>query len=80
MRKKSGMLSGFHPKEADPHTYNIQYFRKEFSLADKPEKFIIHVSADNRYKLYVNGEIVSVGPARSEIYHWQFETVDIAPF
>ena len=67
-------------KEADPHTYAVQYFRKEFSLAAKPGNFIIHVSADNRYKLFVNGELVSLGPARSEIYHWQFETVDIAPF
>jgi alpha-L-rhamnosidase len=67
-------------KEADPHTYAVLYFRKEFSLAAKPGSFIIHVSADNRYKLFVNGELVSLGPARSEIYNWQFETVDIAPF
>ncbi len=66
--------------DAEPHSYAIQYFRKEFNLTDKPLHFIIHVSADNRYKLYVNGSLVSLGPARSEIYHWQYETVDIAPF
>ena len=66
--------------EVTPHEYAVQYFRKEISLSVKPESFIIHVSADNRYKLYVNGSLVSLGPARSEIYHWQYETVDIAPF
>ena len=53
---------------------------KDFTLTEKPAKFIIHVSADNRYKLYVNGKIASLGPARGELYHWYFETVDIAGF
>ena len=66
--------------DATPHTFSVQYFRKEFNLAEKPDKFIIHVSADNRYKLYVNGKIASLGPARGELYHWYFETVDIASF
>ena len=39
-----------------------------------------HVSADNRYKLYVNGKLVSLGPARGDIYNWSFETVDLAPY
>ena len=59
--------------------YGVYHFRKSFKLSDQPEKFIIHVSADNRYKLFVNGEFVSLGPARSDVYNWAFETVDIAP-
>ena len=27
----------------------------------------------------MNGKFVSLGPARGEIYHWNYETVDIAP-
>jgi hypothetical protein len=38
------------------------------------------VSADNRYKLFVNGKLVSLGPARGDIFHWNYETVDLAPF
>jgi alpha-L-rhamnosidase len=60
--------------------YGIFHFRKTFELAAKPSTFVIHVSADNRYKLFVNNNLVSVGPARGDIYHWNFETVDIAPF
>jgi hypothetical protein len=33
-------------------TYGVFYFGKSIHLADKPQQFIIHVSADNRYKLF----------------------------
>jgi hypothetical protein len=58
--------------------YGVYQFRKTFTLAMKPASFIVHVSADNRYKLYVNGEFVSLGPARGDIFHWNYETVDLA--
>jgi len=60
--------------------YGIYHFRKSFNLQNSPETFIIHVSADNRYKFYVNGELVSLGPARCDINNWNFETIDIAPY
>lgn len=68
----------FLPNEPDK-TYGVYHFRKTFELAAKPAKFVIHVSADNRYKLYVNGTLVSLGPARGDTYYWNYETVDIAP-
>src|SRR5690606_1266371 len=60
--------------------YGVYHFRKVFDLDSKPSKFVVHVSADNRYKLYINGELVSLGPARADVYNWPFETVDIAPY
>ena len=60
--------------------YGVYLFRKAFSLQDRPDSFIIHVSADNRYKLFVNEKQVSLGPARGDLEHWNFETLDIAPF
>lgn len=59
--------------------YGVYHFRRVFDLSAKPEKFIIHVSADNRYWLFVNGNRVCSGPARGDLVHWRFETVDIAP-
>lgn len=44
--------------------YGVYHFRKTMDLPEKPEHFIIHVSADNRYLLYVNGIAVGRGPAR----------------
>lgn len=60
------------------NAYGIYHFRKTFELPEQPERFVVHVSADNRYKLYVNGELASVGPARGDVFNWNFETVDLA--
>jgi hypothetical protein len=60
--------------------YGVYFFRKNFSITHTPSRFIIHVSADNRYKLFINGTLVSLGPARGDIFHWNYETVDIASF
>lgn len=60
--------------------YGVFHFRKTFNLESKPEKFIIHVSADNRYRLFVNGKSVCSGPARGDLYNWYFETLDIASY
>jgi alpha-L-rhamnosidase len=60
--------------------YGVYLFRKSFNLPNKPDSFFIWVSADNRYKLYVNEHQVSLGPARGDLEHWNFEILDIAPF
>lgn len=62
------------------NSYGVYLFRKDLDL-DKPvSKFLVHVTADNRYKLYVNGQLVSLGPARSDIQHWNYTTLDLAPY
>jgi alpha-L-rhamnosidase len=62
-----------------PHReFGVYYFRKDFSLPGKPDHFVVHVSADNHYQLFVNGVRVSEGPARGDLFHWRYETLDIA--
>ena len=58
----------------------VFHFRKIVSLEIRPERFIVHVSADNRFILFVNGHRVGEGPARSDLHHWNYETFDLAPF
>lgn len=60
--------------------YGVYHFRKSFELASKPESFVVNVSADNRYKMYVNGTLASIGPAKGDVFNWNFETVDIAQY
>ena len=60
--------------------YGVYFFRRDLKLAETPGQFIIHVSADNRYKLYVNGTQVAAGPAKGDVRNWSFDTVDIAPW
>src|SRR5215467_9543019 len=62
-----------------PFDYGVYHFRKVFELSSKPGAFVVHVTADNRYQLFVNGERVSWGPARGDLNHWRYETVDLAP-
>lgn len=64
---------------ASPNEFGVYHFRRAFDLASRPNQFIVNVSADNRYRLLVNGQAVSSGPQRSDLAHWRYETVDLAP-
>ncbi|MBN2426644.1 MAG: alpha-L-rhamnosidase N-terminal domain-containing protein, partial [Calditrichaceae bacterium] len=60
--------------------YGVYLFRKEILMNAKPDEFIIHISADNRYKLYINGIEVCKGPARSHLFKWNFESINISSY
>ncbi|TGO35969.1 hypothetical protein BHYA_0139g00160 [Botrytis hyacinthi] len=56
-------------------------FRKSFTLEKLPtEETVLHVSADTRYRLFLNGKRISFGPCKSYPTRWYYETVDITPF
>lgn len=57
----------------------VFYFRKELNLAAVPAHYWVHVSADNQFLLHVNGKFAGEGPARGDLFHWRFETIDLAP-
>ncbi len=57
----------------------VVHFRKTIELQTKPEKFVVDVSADNQFILYVNGMEAGRGPSRGDLAHWRYETYDIAP-
>jgi alpha-L-rhamnosidase len=59
---------------------SVLHFRKVIELAQQPDHFIVHVSADNQFLFYVNEQRVGFGPSRSDLGHWRYETYDIAPF
>jgi len=67
------------PAGAPPKAFGVYHLRKTFDLASAPRRFVIHATADNRYELYVNGRRLVTGPARGDLDHWRFETLDIAP-
>jgi len=56
----------------------VFHFRKKLELRSKPATYLVHVSADNRFILFVNGERVGEGPARGDLQHWRYETFDLA--
>ncbi len=57
----------------------VLHFRKVIELARPPAHFMVNVSADNQFMLYVNQQWVGFGPARSDLGHWRYETYDLAP-
>ena len=58
----------------------VVHFRKVLNLPSKPDHFVVHVSADNAFRLHVNQEYVGSGPSRGDLAHWRYETYDLAPF
>jgi len=53
-------------------------FRRGFDYVGGHIQF--HVTADSRYVLFVNGEYVGQGPARSWPNHWSYDTYDVDAF
>jgi alpha-L-rhamnosidase len=59
--------------------YGVYHFRKGFDLNELPRELNLHVSADNRYNLFVNGQRVCYGPAKGDMTTYKYDVVDIAP-
>ena len=56
------------------------YCRKSFTLEGKAAEATIDVTADSRYKLFVNGKFLGRGPVRCD-QRWQYyDTYDLRPF
>ena len=68
-----------HPS-ASTIEYGVFLFRNEFRLDQMPDSLMIHLSADNRYKLYVNGHMAATGPAKGSYKFWRYESLDIRPW
>ena len=62
------------------YDYGVYHFRKTIEIESIPDSFIINVSGDQRYELFINGNRVSRGPATGDILHWYYETINIVSF
>jgi alpha-L-rhamnosidase len=58
----------------------VLHFRRMVAFMTIPSSYVVRVSADNRFILYVNGKRVGDGPARGDLTHWHYETFDLAPY
>ncbi len=57
-------------------------FVREFVLEEVSDsgRHTIRISADSKYKLYVNDHFVCYGPARGDSQVWYYDEPDLAPF
>ncbi|WP_116106098.1 family 78 glycoside hydrolase catalytic domain [Lewinella sp. IMCC34191] len=65
--------------DADPEAYGVYYFRKSIDLPEGTDTFPVLISADNVYELRVNGKFAGRGPAKSDLDHWNYDRLDLAP-
>lgn len=54
-------------------------FRRKF-LLDAVEPTTIHITADDYYKLYLNGQFVTQGPAPAYPFRYYYNSVDVTRF
>src|SRR5437879_11532268 len=52
---------------APPADYGVYHFRGAIELPRKRERFVVHVSADNRYHVFVHGRRVAWQADRGDV-------------
>ncbi|MCM3160796.1 alpha-L-rhamnosidase C-terminal domain-containing protein [Metabacillus litoralis] len=62
----------------DNETPQIVYFRKILELDQIPAQFFVKLSADSRYKFYVNDKLIEVGPSKGDNQVWYYDEIDIS--
>lgn len=55
-------------------------FRRDLMLHEVPHKATFTLTADSRYRLWINGTYVARGPARSWPDHMALDTLDVTPY
>ena len=55
-------------------------FRKNFTLGGPPNTVTLHIFADSRYLLWVNGRYLLRGPCRFNPKRPEYDSVDLQPF
>ena len=63
--------------ETRPQNAYVQ-FRRSFTLETVPESATVHVTADCRYRLSVNGTILGHGPVTTDPRYKQVDVYDVA--
>jgi len=60
--------------------YRTRYFRRTFEIKNKDPKLTLHITCDSRYILWINGKQINRGPAKGDIAHHFFDSIDVSSF
>jgi len=58
----------------------VHYYRKNIELPEAAWDLKIEITADSKYKLYVNGKLVNVGPQKGDANLWYRDELDLGGF
>ena len=64
----------------DEHRNRHILFRKKFHINKKSTDVKIYISADDYYKLYINGHFAGQGPSPSYHFNYNYNIIDISDF
>ena len=64
LRWRASWLACQGAPERDPGVFR---FRKLLEVPSVPPRYVVHVSGDQRFVLFVNGRRVGIGPARGDL-------------
>lgn len=67
-------------EKEDQTVAHLARFRRNFTLLEGLSPVKVRISADSRYKLYVNGMLVEVGPCKGDRFIWYYDEVELTPF
>ncbi|MDP2138168.1 MAG: alpha-L-rhamnosidase C-terminal domain-containing protein, partial [Candidatus Didemnitutus sp.] len=68
------------PGAATQSHYQVRLFRRLFTVDDPTAATLVaHLSGDSRYLVYCNGTLVARGPAKGDVHHHFYDTVDLQP-
>ena len=62
------------------HENSVILFRKKITLDKLPQTAELSVTADDLYKLYINGVFVTEGPSPAYHFRYRYDTVDISEY
>ncbi len=68
------------PEHREDLKNNHTLFRKKIQIEAGTKRVLMDISADDYYKLYINGQYVTQGPANSYAFCYYYDQVDITDF
>lgn len=57
---------------------SVRYFRRVFELDRVPASVRVHLTADTRYRLWLNGRRLGFGPAKRTLRRYHYDTYELA--
>ena len=77
-RAVSGLSKWMWKKPGKDAGAELVLFRKEIYLEACDREVFVRISADTRYKFYVNGRLVSLGPSKGDKQVWFYDRIDLS--
>jgi hypothetical protein len=65
------------PQTYDPRESYVYLFRRRFAVA-KPARFRLHISADQRYELCIDEQLIGRGPERGDLKAWPYDSYQLS--